>query len=158
MNMSFQFNALEKKLFTDYFTMTDAELDSAGVVMIEVDASPCYPCRVSLQDAVIGERILAISFEHHAVNSPYRSTGPIFVREIAETAALAVNQVPKMLRHRLLSVRGYDSKHMMIEADTTMGNDIETVLHTRLANKRVEYIHIHNAGPGCFNCTVTRAN
>lgn len=158
MSVSFQFKALEQKLFNGFFTMTEAELNSASVVMLEVDASPCYPCRVSLQDAAIGEKILAITFEHHAVDSPYRSTGPIFVRKNARTATPKVNEVPTMLRHRLLSLRGYDRRHMMIEADTTTGHDIEKVLQAQLANQQVEYIHVHNAGPGCFNCSVTRIN
>jgi len=50
--------------------MADSELDSFGAYIFESDECPCYPCRVSLIDAKVGERVLAINHEHLAVNTP----------------------------------------------------------------------------------------
>jgi hypothetical protein len=47
---------------------------------------------------------------HHDVALPYRAAGPIFIRRGAKTAMPSVNEIPKMLLHRLLSVRAYDAE------------------------------------------------
>ena len=124
---------------------------------LQVDASPGFPCRVSLADAAVGERVLAFNFEHHAVDSPYRASGPVFVRADAQTATPGVNEIPEMFHHRLLSVRGYDEHAMMIAAQTTPGSELATVVRELFGNPAIRYLHIHNAGPGCYNCAVERA-
>ena len=88
--------------------------------------------------------------------APYRASGPIFVRTNAETAKLEVNEVPEMIRNRFLSIRGYDTNAMMLAADAVDGKDLEEHLWRFLSNQKVEYIHIHNARPGCYNCRVDR--
>jgi len=110
----------------------------------------------SIGEAYIGENVLAISFAHHLADSPYHSSGPIFVRENAQATSVKTNTVPVMLRHRLLSVRGYDTDSLMIEADTIVGESLETTIQSQFSNDAVKYLHIHNAGPGCFNCSVER--
>ena len=155
--MKYKFLALSEGQFESFFLMSDSELAEYGASWIEVDSSPGYPCRVTLEDAKVGERVLAISFTHHDVKSPYRSSGPIFVRENAKRAILEVNQVPLMLRHRLLSIRGYNSDAMMIEAEVVEGKELHSHLHKLFLNPLIDYIHVHNAKPGCFNCTVVRA-
>lgn len=157
MSNDFIVSALGKNEFSKYFDMPAQELADMGAYLFESDQCPCYPCRVSLIDARVGETVLALSYEHHGENSPYRSSGPIFVRQTANTAKLGKNEIPEMLRHRLLSVRGYDADKLMIEADTTMGSELEALLIQLFDNNRVQYIHVHNAGPGCFNCLVERA-
>ncbi len=157
MGVDFKFNALKYEAFAKYFELSNSELNLAGAYMFTADESPCYPCRVSLDDAKVGETVLAISYEHHPVAGPYRSAGPIFIRKNAEATTLGKNIIPSMLTHRTLSVRGYNSSSLMIEADTVSGVNLEAILVSQLLNESVEYIHIHNAGPGCFNCAVTRA-
>jgi len=61
-----------------------------------------------------------------------------------------------LLRNRLLSVRAYNERALMIEASTVSGDSVESVLSTQFQNEDVRFIHIHNAGPGCFNCSVVR--
>jgi hypothetical protein len=145
------------EMFSPLLPLSDEELALQKVMWLDVDSEPGFPCRVSLTDAKVGERVLAFSFEHHDVDSPYRSSGPIFVREHARTAEPAKNEIPKMLRHRLLSIRAYDSAHMMIGAQVSQGVELEHAIETQFKNSAVEYIHIHNANPGCFNCAVYRA-
>lgn len=157
MKTNFQFQSLDKKLFANYFQMTSAQLKRYGAYLFESDECPCYPCRVSLIDARVGESVLAINFEHLVAVSPYRSSGPIFVRANAEKSKTIRNEVPAMLRHRLLSVRGYNANNLMIKADAVAGENVENVLSEQFSDELVQYIHIHNAGPGCFNCSVVRA-
>ncbi|MGF1698700.1 DUF1203 domain-containing protein [Vibrio lamellibrachiae] len=157
MTIKFLIKALTEDNFHELMIKNKKELKLLGAAWVTVDAEPGYPCRVSLLDAKIGERVLALSFFHHNVDSPYRASGPIFVREKAQTAKLNIDEVPKMLRHRLLSLRAYDSGKLMIGAEVVQGKELESAIDRQFQNKDVEYIHIHNANPGCFNCSVHRA-
>jgi hypothetical protein len=157
MTTDFLIKALAKDSFHELMHKGNDELTLMGAAWVTVDAEPGYPCRVSLADAAIGERVLALSFCHHNVNSPYKASGPIFVRENASTVKLNINEVPKMLRHRLLSIRAYNSQNLMIGAEVIQGTEIESAIDRQFQNSDVEYIHIHNANPGCFNCSVHRA-
>ena len=157
MQTDFQFVALPIEHFTHLFSMSDAELASHGARRMTVDEHPGYPCRVSLTDAPAGERVILTHFRHHDANSPYQSTGPIFVREAAQTAKPEVNEIPVMFHHRLLSVRAYDEAAMMKSAKVVEGRALEETIRELLANSAISYLHVHNAAPGCFNCLVQRA-
>jgi hypothetical protein len=121
-----------------------------------VDEKPGFPCRVSLVDAEVGETVLLLPFTHHDVASPYRASGPIFVRKGVRTATPGAGEIPVMFRHRLLSIRGYDAGGMIQGADVTMGTELEDVIQRFFGSKSVSYLHIHNAKPGCYNCRVVR--
>ena len=157
MRTDFQFVALPVENFIPLFSMNDAELASLDARRMTVDAHPGFPCRVSLVDAPVGERVILTHFQHHEANSPYQSTGPIFVREIAETVKLDVNEIPRMFNHRLLSVRAYDEAAMMKTARVVEGTMLEETIRDFFTKEAISYLHIHNAGPGCFNCAVQRA-
>lgn len=122
-----------------------------------VDAQPGFPCRVSLMDSPAGESVILTHFQHHAANSPYQATGPIFIRETAQTAKPAVNEIPLMFNHRLLSVRAYDASAIMKGARVVEGRLLEETIRDFFTDEAISYLQIHNAAPGCFNCTVQRA-
>ncbi len=157
MPTDFQFVALPVEQFAHLFSMSDAELASLGAKQMTVDSQPGFPCRVSLMDAAVDERVILTHFQHHAANSPYQSTGPIFVRATAQTATPAVNEIPIMFNHRLLSVRAYDASAMMKAARVVEGKTLEDTIRDFFAAESISYLQIHNAAPGCFNCTVRRA-
>ena len=104
----------------------------------------------------MGETVLLLPFTHHDVSSQYRASGPIFVRRGAGTATLEPGEIPVMLRHRLLSVRAYDADGMMGGAEVVKGTDLEAALMRLFARPDIDYLHIHNASPGCYNCRVVR--
>ena len=110
-----------------------------------------------VEDAEIGERVLATSFVHLDVPTPYRSSGPIFVRETAQTADLGVGEVPRMFNDRLLSLRAYDSEGMMTTAKVVPGTELAQAIVEQFMDDNVEFQQIHNASVGCFDCTVRRA-
>lgn len=156
MQYNFQIHSINAEEINPLLNLGENELKELNIVKSIVDEKPGYPCRLSLQDAEIGEEVLLFTYEHHKVKSPYQSSGPIFIRTNAKKAALAKNEIPLMLRHRLLSLRIYDKDAMMIDARTVKGDILEDTLQDVLANGRVEYMHIHNSGPGCYNCLVNR--
>ena len=121
-----------------------------------VDSNPGYLCRVSLQDAEIGETVLLMNFEHLTLPSPYRSSHAIFVRESATQSVPDKNEVPRFLRHRLLSVRAFDISGMMIDADVIDGESLEQLIQRMLKNNSAKFLHIHNAKPGCYAALVER--
>jgi hypothetical protein len=143
--------------FTPLFDLSDEELLAMGARRVRVEEKPGTPCRVSLVDAEVGETALLLPFTHHDVTSPYRASGPIFVRRNAQTATPAVGEVPAFLGHRLLSVRAYDGAAMMVSAEVVNGSDLAAAIRRLFAEERVSYLHIHNARPGCYNCQVIRA-
>lgn len=156
MQTSFQITALPIEKFSSLLTQSDTELQAIGARRMVVDKKPGFPCRVSLVDAEPGEEVLLLPFTHHDVSNPYRADGPIFVRVRAQTAKLEVNEVPAMIRSRLLSMRGYDAAGMMLISEVLDGSELEENLWRFFADPKVEYIHIHNARPGCYNCRVDR--
>jgi hypothetical protein len=69
---------------------------------------------------------------------------------------LAANEIPIMFRHRLLSIRAYDAAGMSKGAKIASGSEVEDAIERLFADQRVAYLHIHNAVPGCYNCSVVR--
>lgn len=155
--MNFQISGLPLNQFAPLFALSDQELARHDALRVIADQRPGFPCRVSLQDAEIGERLILLNYEHLAAASPYRSRHAIFVRESATEAHLAVDEVPAQLRSRLLSVRAYDGRNMMKAAEVSPGTAIERIIEQLFANSDVEYLHIHNAKPGCYAARVDRA-
>ncbi len=152
----FRVVALPVEPFVSLFDLDDADLAEHGARRLIADAKPGFPCRVSLEDAEVGERVILLPYEHHAVASPYRAAGPIFVREQAKHRTPGVNEVPESLRRRLLSVRAFDPDGMMIAADVTEGAELEGPIARFFADPRTAYLHVHNARPGCYACRIER--
>ena len=114
------------------------------------------PCRLSLADAEVGEEVFLLPYKHHAVESPYQATGPVYVRAAGQEASLPPNELPEMLKHRFLSLRVYDKDAMMIGAQTLEGTDLAAAIQTIFSASTANYIQVHNAGPGCYNCEIRR--
>lgn len=155
--MTFQVIALDAALFRELYGLDEATLASRGVSRHVVDATPGFPCRVSLADAEPGETVLLLSYLHQPAHTPYRSRHAIFIREGADTARPAANEVPVVLRVRTLSVRGFDDQGLMRNADVTDGRDLEAVIDRLFADEQVSYLHVHNAGRGCYAARIDRA-
>lgn len=155
--MSFQITGLPLTQFAPLFSLTDEELAARDAIRVVSDGKSGYPCRVSLRDAEQGELLILVNYEHLPVASPYRSRHAIYVRQAATDAALGVNEVPALFRSRLLSLRAFDSKGMMKDAEVVPGTAIEKTIEQMFANDATEYVHVHYAKPGCFAARVDRA-
>jgi Protein of unknown function (DUF1203) len=153
---NFQIKALPYNQFAHLFLANEVELKNIGAIKMIVDEFPGFPCRVSLQDAAIGEEVILLPYQHHKTTSPYQAMGPIFIRKNISEVTLAVKEIPTMLLHRLLSLRCYNKNEMMINATVVEGKIVSETLHELFTNKEIAYIHVHNAKPGCYNCVVER--
>jgi hypothetical protein len=154
--MTFRIMGLPTQPFTKLFALSDLELAAQGAVRQVADARPGYPCRVSLTDAELGQDVILVHFEHHAVASPYRASHAIYVRE-GETTYDAIDQVPEQLRLRLLSVRAFDPRGMMVGADVVEGAELEAAIARLFGDERAAYLHVHYAKPGCYAARIERS-
>ena len=154
--MGFQITALNIDQFSHLFDQDTDELAKQGIQRMVVNSNPGFPCRVSLQDAEIGEKVLLMNYEHQPVPTPFRSSHAIFVREGASQAKPNRNEIPGMFRHRFLSVRAFDKSGMMIDADVVDGEQLETLIERMLEDESADYLHIHNARLGCYAALVER--
>lgn len=155
--MAFQVSALPVDRFRRFFGLDPESLARVGAQRLVADARPGFPCRVSLQDAEIGESVLLMNYEHQSSPTPYRSSHAIFVREWANQATPGRNEIPDMFRCRLLSVRAFDASGMMVSADLAEGDRLEALIECMLTSSSVVYLHLHNAKPGCYAASVRRA-
>lgn len=154
--MSFHITGLSAGLFADLFSLSDAALAARGAARRIANRSPGFPCRISLTDAEVGEQVILTHYEHHSVESPFRSSYAIYVRE-GERTFDAVDEVPAMLRSRLLSLRAFDMRGMLLDADVVEGGEVERLIERLFAEPGAAYIHIHFAKPGCYAARVERA-
>lgn len=154
--MSFRIAGLDPAPFAPLFSLSDAELAARGVERVVVEEKPGAPCRISLDDAEIGESVLLLSYEHQSAATPYRQQGPIFVRQIHARCEVA-GEVPPAMARRLLSLRGFDEHGAMREAEVVDGGLAAAMIARFFDNAAIAYIHAHYARRGCFAARIDRA-
>lgn len=152
----FQLSGLAYDRFEPLFELSDQELAGLGVARVKADADFGFPCRVSLQDAAFGEELLLLSYEHQPAASPYRASGPIFVRRGAHRRVLPGGAVPPYVAQRLISLRAYDASHCMVDAAVCEGTAVAGWLEDSFSDAKIAYVHLHNAKRGCFSCMANR--
>ena len=155
--MDFQISALEPRQFAALFDLPQPFLAQHLAIRRIANAKPGFPCRVSLQDAEVGEQLLLIHYMHQCVASPYRASHAIFVRKGVARAELQVGEVPPVLRSRVLSLRAFDKDAMMVSAELCDGVGVEKLLRAQFSEPAVAYVHIHFAKFGCYACRADRA-
>jgi hypothetical protein len=134
-------------------------LPAAVVRRVVADAPHAYPCRRCLRDAEAGEELVLFPYDPFLGDSPYRQAGPIFVHVRHCTAEPEdLRSAPEQLLRRQLSLRGFDTEHTQVATAVIEGPDVEASARRMLAEPGVEYVHVHNAGPGCFAVRVERAH
>lgn len=126
---------------------------------VVVDEEHSFPCRRCLRDAQPGERVLLLSYDPFAPDavSPYRQPGPIYVHE-ALCSHEPSDELPDQLTRRVLSVRSFAGDHLMLGGTVVPGSELEETAERLLADDAVSYLHVHNAGPGCFAVRIDRGH
>ncbi len=156
--MDFRISGISVAPFRPLFDLDDNALLKLGARRYVADTKPGFPCRVSLEDAEPGEALLLANYEHQpAPGSPYRASGPIFVRENARHTFDRTNEIPIQLRTRLLSVRAYDADALIVDAEVVEGAELEDLIGRYLEREDTAYLHAHFARRGCYACRIDRA-
>jgi hypothetical protein len=156
--MSFRITGVSPSAYQPLYGLSDEELAARGAIRYVVDQKPGYPDRVEMREGEIGETVLLVNHFSQLANNPYRASHAIFVREGAVAAYDAVDEVPEVMRGRLLSLRAFDQDDMMVDADVIDGVQIETTIERFFSNPAVSYIHVHNAKRGCYSGRVDRVD
>ncbi len=154
--MSFRITGLDPQPFRRFYGLSNEALATHGVRRMPVDSSPGFPDRIELRDLDIGENVLLLNYMHQPADSPYRSCHAIFVREGAETAFDVTNEVPDVIRRRLISLRAFAWDGDMLDADISEGEKIKPIISRLFDNPYVSYIHAHYAKRGCYAARITR--
>jgi hypothetical protein len=155
--MTFRIAALPASVFAGLYGLSDAALRARGIVPVVADLAGAFPCRVSLEDAKVGERLLLLNYEHQPAETPFRSRHAIFVRDGATEAAPSPGEVPDMIARRLLSVRSFDSIGMMLDGEVIDGEAAAACFESMLTAPRAAVLHVHSARRGCYLARVSRA-
>jgi len=153
----FRLVGLAPEAFAPFFALTDEQLAERGIHRVVADRKPGYPCRISLVDAEIGEPLLLLPYCHQPANSPYQASGPIFIRSGARQRVADASEVPPYVTDRLMSVRAYDERDFIVDAEVCAGADVAATIRRMFEDAQVRYIHLHNAKRGCFSCRAERA-
>ena len=156
--MSYVVTGLSPEPFRHLFALSDAALAEQGVLRRTVDASPGFPCRVSLEDAEPGDTVLLMNYEHQPADSPFRARHAIYVSQGAQEARRTVDAIPGAIRRRaFISLRAFDAAGMLVDAEVAAGEALEPVIERQLALPTVAYLHAHYAAMGCYAARIDRA-
>ena len=154
--MSYVVKGLDPEPYLPLFGLTDEDLAERGVVRMTVSSSS-FPCRVSLTDREIGEKVLLLNHVSHDVAGPYRASHAIFVTEGETERGEFVDCVPPVFETRMLSLRGFDKDGMMADAILAGPGEADASIRKLFRNPAVDTIHAHNATRGCFSAKIERA-
>ncbi|ANP47025.1 DUF1203 domain-containing protein [Candidatus Viadribacter manganicus] len=154
--MTFQITGLDPAPFAHLHALSDEQLTLGGMQRVRVTQKHAAPCRISLDDAEVGEAVILLNYTHQGGDTPYHQQGPIFIRDANDRFA-ARDAIPPALTRRTLSLRGFDANHMMIEAELSEGTEAPALIERFFQNERVAYIHAHYARRGCFAALIERA-
>jgi hypothetical protein len=155
--MDFRILGLDPAPFRPMFGMTDATLREHGVLRVRIDSPRSAPDRVTLDDAEPGETVLLLNYVYLDVDTPYRGSHAIYIREADAERFDRVNEVPKALRGRMLSVRAFDATGMMVDADLVDGDQVEPLIERLFAHPETTYLQVHFAKRGCYAARVERS-
>jgi hypothetical protein len=154
--MTYRITGLDPAPYQPLFGLSNEELADREIVRMIVDEKPSFPCRVSLTDRDIGERVLLINHVSHDVANPYRASHAIFVTEGVEEAAEYVDEVPPVFVSRTLSLRGFGYDEMMADAVLAQPGGADAAICKLFENPEIATIHAHNAERGCFSAKIER--
>ena len=153
--MTYTIKGLDPAPFAPLFELDDRQLKAQGMTRMLVNERPSFPCRISLDDAGIGETVLLLNHVSHDGNNPYRTSHAIFVSS-ASQAAEYVDAIPPALDRRILSLRSFDASGLMIDAALVQPGDADPAIRNLFANPAADHIDAHNAIRGCFAARIDR--
>jgi hypothetical protein len=155
--MSFRIRGLDPAPFIHLFGLSDAELAAQGAERYVADAPGALPDRITMCDAEPGEAMILLNHVYQPAKSAYHGTHAIFVKEGATETYDAVDEIPPVMAHRLLSLRGFNDNDKIADGRVVEGSEAAETIKAMFDNPEVRYIHAHNAGHGCFSGRIDRA-
>jgi len=154
--MTYRIEGLSPDRFSGLIGATDAVLADRGARRVVADSPTGFPCRISLEDAAPGASLILLNFVSHDVETPFRTSYAIFVREDAERPASFEDELAPVLRTRTLGLRGFDADGMLRGALLAMPGEADAKIRELFEAPEIATIHAHNAAHGCFLARIER--
>lgn len=155
--MTYRTSGLPPEAFAELLTLDDAALAAHGAMRVTATAKPGFPCRITLEDAEVGEELILLHHISHDVATPYRSAYAIYVRVDARDTATYHNALPPVFEGRPIALRGFDGAGMLKGALLALPGQVDEQIRALFARDEIAYIHAHNAAHGCFAARIDRA-
>jgi hypothetical protein len=133
-------------------------IDPAYAKRVVATSATGFPCRVSLEDAEIGDHLMLVHHVSNDVAGPFRMAHAIYVRDGARQASKVHDTVPPMLNRRTLSLRAFDGEGMLRRAMLAEPGGTDERIRELFADSSIAYIHAHNAAYGCFLAAIERSD
>lgn len=153
--MTYLIHGLSPDPFKPLFAMNDAELAARNARRVTATADRGFPCRISLEDARMGEELILLHHVSHDVATPYRSAYAIYVRP-GVAAASYCDELPPVFEGRSLALRAFDKGGMLRTARLAGSGEADGVIRDLFADDAIHYIDAHNAAYGCFAARIER--
>jgi hypothetical protein len=155
--MSFRVKGLDIRTFQPLVGLSDAELHARGARRVLANSTPGFPDRIEMREAEPGESLLLVNYLHQPVVGPYRASHAIYVLERPKQQYDRSDEIPPVLRARVISLRAFDDEGTIVDGDLCPGTRVEASIQQLLRQSATAYIHLHYAKFGCFACRVDRA-
>lgn len=153
--MTYMISGLSPDHFTPLFAMGDAELATVNARRVTATADRGFPCRISLEDAKVGEELILLHHTSHDVATPYRSAYAIYVRA-GVVAARYHDALPPVFEGRALALRAFGGDAMLRTARLAGPGEADGAIRDLFADPGIAYIDAHNAAYGCFAARIER--
>ena len=154
--MAYRIAGLAAEPFAHLRGLGDDALAQQQAVRVTADSERGFPCRVSLDFAAPGERVLLLNHVSNDAPTPYRTAYAIYVREQAAEAPVYVDRLPPVLEERLLSLRAFDEAGMLRGAVLSEPGEAEERISAFFEDLEVASIHAHTPAYGCFLAQIER--
>ena len=154
--MAYRIEGLNPEPFWALARLTDEALEAEGARRVVATARPGFPCRVTLEDAEPGERLILVNHVSHDVATPFRASHAIYVREGGRERAVYRDALPPVFAGRTLSLRGFDADGFLRQALLATPEEADAKICAMVADPGLEAIHAHYAAPGCFAAKIVR--
>lgn len=154
--MTYRIEGLPPEAYRSLVGLDEQSLARRGARLVTADSKPGFPCRVTLEDAEPGERLILFNHVSHDVPTPFRSAYAIYVRETAQVPACYVDEPPPVFSGRALGLRGFDSDGMLRGALLALPGEADSKIRALFERPEIATIHAHNAAAGCFAAKIVR--
>lgn len=115
------------------------------------------PCRHCLRRAPAGTALIVFAYSPFSTKGPYAEVGPVFIHADACQRYDGGGRFPSDYMDRILTMRGYNDRGTIEDAQLSQAGDPETTIDALFADERVRFIHVRNPAWGCFHFRVDRA-
>ncbi|HYE28454.1 MAG TPA: DUF1203 domain-containing protein [Allosphingosinicella sp.] len=154
--MTYRIEGLPREAYAGLLGLTDEELAERGALRVTADAKPGFPCRVALEDAEPGERLILFNHVSNDVPTPFRAAHAIYVREAPGAPACYVDETPPVFDGRVISLRGFDGEGLLRDAVLASPGEADSKIRALFQRSEIAEIHAHNAAAGCFAARIVR--